>query len=63
MLYVACIMHILTASLPCSNFQSWSNYYYLWSKLDKLQAVPLICMASMIQNDHNNIILHLDGAT
>ena len=26
-----------------------SNFYNLWSGLDKLQAVPLICMASTLQ--------------
>ena len=28
---------------------SCSNFYYLWSGLDKLQAVPLMCMASLLQ--------------
>ena len=56
-LYHLCFMWLVSCSnsQPCSNyhnysnFQSCSNYYYLWSVLDKLQAVPLICMASMIQ--------------
>ena len=45
LLYVACIYHVLTSNhvLTC--------YRYLWSGLDELQVVPLICMhmASMIQ--------------
>ena len=38
--------------VSCSNYHvltSNPNYCYLWSGLDKLQAVPLICMASTIQ--------------
>ena len=48
-----CFMWLVTCSnfQPCStcNYQPCSNFYNLWSGLDKLQATPLICMASMLQ--------------
>ena len=50
--YYLCFMWLVSCSncQPCSNYHVLtSNHVLAWSGLDKLQAVPLICMASMIQ--------------